>query len=68
MRNQDRIPVPYALANATNGSISIAGIPLGNTTDTEEGSTVVIRTNGGLLVTMPAYNVQTSQPPQQNNG
>ena len=67
MRNQDRIPVPYTLANSTNGNISIAGIPLGQTTDTEEGSTVVIRTNGGLLITMPAYNVETS-PPAQNNG
>ena len=63
MRNQDLIPPPYVLANNTNGNISIAGIPLGtNIADTDQDSTIVIKTNGGTIITMPAYNAETSKP------
>lgn len=63
MRNQDRLPTPYLLGNAENNSLAVAGIPLGTTNSTENGSAVIIKTNGGVLVTLScADTVETANP------
>lgn len=63
MRNQDRLPTPYLLGNADNNNLAVAGIPLGQTNSTENGSAVIIKTNGGVLVTLScADTVETANP------
>ena len=63
MRNQDRLPTPYLLGNSENNSLAVAGIPLGQTNSTQDGSAVIIKTNGGVLVALScADTVETANP------
>ena len=53
MRNQDRFPSPYVLGVNTSGVLTAAGLTVGQS-DLDSGSTVIIKTNGGTVVSMPA--------------
>lgn len=67
MRNQDRLPTPYLLGNSENNSLAVAGIPLGTALNTENGSAVIIKTNGGVLVALSCSDtVETANPPDPN--
>ena len=71
MRNYQRISAPYALGVATSGSISVAGLVVGDapTAAMDDQTIVAIKTNGGTLVAMPAPYATASAPqPQQQSG
>lgn len=62
MRNQDRLSAPYVLGSCTSGVVSAAGLIVGMAQDTDDGAVVTIKTNGGVVVTIPAYTAQTAEP------
>lgn len=64
MRNQDRMPPPYVLGVNTSGSLTAAGLALGNSS-LDSGSTVCIKTNGGIVVSMPAPNASAVEPTEE---
>ena len=70
MRNYQRISAPYALGVATSGSVSVAGLVVGDapTAAMDDQTIVAIKTNGGTLVAMPAPYATASAPPQQQSG
>lgn len=66
MKNHERWAQPYALATATSGSVSVAGISIG-TSGSSSGPVVCVRTNGGALVAMGAPGTRTGQVPSTNS-
>lgn len=61
MRNQDRFPPAFVLGMGQNGVLSAAGIIVGHT-DLDDGSAVCVKTNGGVVVSMPAPNALIGEP------
>lgn len=68
MRNQDRLSTPYVLGACASGVVSVAGLALGATDDTPDGAVIALKTNGGVIVTIPAYDAQTAEPEPDPEG
>lgn len=62
MRNQDRISTPYILGYCASGAVTVAGLNVGAAADTDDGAVIALKTNGGVVVTIPAYTAQTAEP------